>query len=985
MNAETFAVGSLVRARGREWVVLPESSGDMLILQPLGSGAGEKTGIYLPLESDVQSATFALPDPAQVGDARSGRLLREAARLGFRSSAGPFRSFGNIAVEPRPYQLVPLLLALQLDPVRLLIADDVGIGKTIEAGLIARELLDRGEISGISVLCPPHLAEQWQRELSERFHIEAALVLPSTVKRLEQPCGPGQSLFEFYPNTVVSLDFIKSERRRDEFARAGAPFIIVDEAHTCAQSGEGTRQQRHRLLQVLAQSPDRHIVLVTATPHSGNEDAFRSLLQLLRPDFAHLPQDLSGAHNEKRRRDLARHLVQRRRADIRRYLDEDTPFPEREEGKEIGYHLSPEYKRFFDKVLRYARETVRDESGGKFRQRVRWWSALSLLRALASSPAAAAATLRSRARNAAATSIEEANEIGRRAVLDLAEDDGAEGIDLALGSIVDEDGTQDGAQEAASTSGASEPSYTPTSSTSASAGASSPSSRRLQDMAREADALRGEGDLKLSAATKLIRGLLDDGFSPIVFCRFINTAEYLAEHLRARLKGVEIESVTGLLPPDEREARVLQLATASEGGKRRVLVATDCLSEGINLQGYFDAVLHYDLSWNPTRHEQREGRVDRYGQHSSKVRVATLYGVDNQIDGIVLDVLLRKHKAIRTALGVSVPVPADSDAVIEAIFEGLLLRESGGGLSPQQLTLFGDELDKRNDLHVRWDSSMEREKVSRSRFSHGNIAVEDVAREVAALREALGGQATVEAFTRDALQAVGAPVAQVPPIRVDLSALPLAVREPLQAALPPSVVKAGAIKARFKSKALQGEVLVGRTHPLVSSLASFLLESALDSQAQEVPAARCGAMRTAAVSTRTTLLLVRMRFHIITGKRGGAESQLLAEDCALLAFRGSPQSAEWLSKEEAEALLDAKPAQSIERDIAANAVRLILNNYKDLEPALEEAARERGQTLLEAHRRVRVATRSGLHHRIEPQLPPDVLGVWVFLPQAAGQ
>src|SRR6185295_6089856 len=102
----------------------------------------------------------------------SARLLRDALRLGFRASAGPFRSFGRLAFEPRPYQLVPLLMALRLVPVRLLIADDVGIGKTIEAGLIGRELLDRGEIHRLAVLCPPQRAERWQDELAEKFHLE---------------------------------------------------------------------------------------------------------------------------------------------------------------------------------------------------------------------------------------------------------------------------------------------------------------------------------------------------------------------------------------------------------------------------------------------------------------------------------------------------------------------------------------------------------------------------------------------------------------------------------------------------------------------------------------------------------------------------------------------------------------------------------------------------------------------------------------------
>src|SRR5438552_10407878 len=160
----SFAVGSLVKARGREWVVLPESDEQMLILRPLGGTEDEVTGIYVPLER-VDPAHFDLPDPAQPGDYRSCRLLRDAVRLGFRSSAGPFRSFGHIAVEPRPYQLVPLLVALKLDPVRLLIAGDVGIGKTFEALLIARELLDHGDAEGLLVLFPQHPAEPCLVEL----------------------------------------------------------------------------------------------------------------------------------------------------------------------------------------------------------------------------------------------------------------------------------------------------------------------------------------------------------------------------------------------------------------------------------------------------------------------------------------------------------------------------------------------------------------------------------------------------------------------------------------------------------------------------------------------------------------------------------------------------------------------------------------------------------------------------------------------------
>src|ERR1041384_8093360 len=136
----SYAVGSLVKARGREWVVLPESGDQMLVLRPLGGTDDEIAGIYLPLET-VEPAQFELPDPNQLGDYRSCRMLRDAVRLGLDGLAGPFRSFGRLAFDARPYQLVPLLVALKLDPVRVLIADDVGIGKTIEASLIVRALV----------------------------------------------------------------------------------------------------------------------------------------------------------------------------------------------------------------------------------------------------------------------------------------------------------------------------------------------------------------------------------------------------------------------------------------------------------------------------------------------------------------------------------------------------------------------------------------------------------------------------------------------------------------------------------------------------------------------------------------------------------------------------------------------------------------------------------------------------------------------------
>jgi len=933
----SFAVGSLVRARGREWVVLPDSEDDLLVLRPLGGTDDEIAGILTALEP-IEPARFAPPDPADLGDFHSCRLLRDALRLTFRSSAGPFRSFGRIAVEPRPYQLVPLLMALKLDPVRLLIADDVGIGKTVEALLVAKELLDQGEVQRLAVLCPPHLAEQWQAEMRDKFHLEAELVLAGTAARLERGLRLGESLFDRYPVTVVSMDYVKSSRHVETFLHSAPELVIVDEAHTCtdASAGRGGRHQRHQLVSRLAQNEARHLLLVTATPHSGKEEAFRTLIGFLDPSFRDLPDDLSTEERSRERRRLARHMVQRRRADIEHYLG-DTPFPRREVA-EATYSLTPEYRALFEKVLAYARETVADPSGvGAHRQRVRWWAVLGLLRALASSPAAAAATLRNRARSADTVTVEEADEVGRRDVLDLVDDESAEGIDVTPGADAEEGEDPD-----------------------------LPNRRRLNELARAADALAGDDDPKLKQGVALVKQLVADGYNPIVFCRFIPTAHYLADALRSKLRGVEVAAVTGELPPPEREERVLALGEAP----KRVLVATDCLSEGINLQEQFDAVVHYDLSWNPTRHEQREGRVDRYNQPSETVRVLTYFGSDNRIDGIVWEVLLKKHRAIRDSLGISVPVPVDSNAVLEAIMEGLILKGRG-----DQLSLFeAPELESQRDVfHGEWDVAADREKRSRTVFAQEALKVDEVERELNETRAAIGSGADVRRFVEDALRAEGATVTDGDVVTFDLAETPRALRDLL------ALGEQTTLRARFELPVKDGVTYLSRTHPLVDGLASYVVDTALDPEL-DGKAKRAGATRTNAVATRTTLLLVRLRFDVVT-RAGDDERRQIAEETRLLAFEGAPDRAAWLDEDRATSLLDASPDGNVTREQAVRLVQAVVDGLSQLEPQLEEVAAQRGDALLDAHRRVRRGSEGGRRsYAVQPQLPVDVLGVYVLLP-----
>lgn len=175
---------------------------------------------------------------------------------------------------------------------------------------------------------------------------------------------------------------------------------------------------------------------------------------------------------------------------------------------------------------------------------------------------------------------------------------------------------------------------------------------------------------------------------------------------------------------------------------------------------------------------------------------------------------------------------------------------------------------------------------------------------------------------------------------------------------------------------------LSRTHPLVEGLATYVMDTALD-PVEESLARRCGVIRTSRVSRRTTLLLVRLRFHIVT-QRGAEEHALLAEDCQLLAFARAPRNAEWIDDNLAiEALLGAQSEANVYPEQARNFLSRVIDEFDVLQPHLDEVAQERGEALLAAHRRVRTAAQArGVRYRVEPQLPPDVLGIYIYLPMA---
>ena len=592
----------------------------------------------------------------------------------------------------------------------------------------------------------------------------------------------------------------------------------------------------------------------------------------------------------------------------------------------------------------FAREMVRSgETLSGFRRRVRYWTALALLRCVMSSPAAAVAALEGRAaRLEEAEGLEADDSLFSPYVYDPVEREGT--VDISPSSVIEEGERNLADRER----------------------------RRLRAFARRAAGLSGDEDAKVVAMAGEVGELLAAGFHPIVYCRYIATADYVADELRGRLANrwpnVHAISVTGALSEDERQIRVADLAQSPH----RILVATDCLSEGINLQQAFNAVVHYDLPWNPNRLEQREGRVDRYGQTAPQVKTVLVYGQDNPIDGAVLDVLIRKAVDIRRTLGITVPLPMESESVVEAVLRSLLLREDR---EPRQLSLFDAADFDLAEVHQRWDEAVNRERISRTRFAQHAIKPDEVARELQETDAALGDPLAVERFIRTACQRLNAPLQhRNDHWLLDTRQLLPALRHHLAPVSPDSW------PITFHTPTPEGVTYIGRNHNLTNVLVENLLDTAIAATETAQPAARSAAIRTDAVAQRTVLLLLRVRF-LLTGDQATSN---LAEECIVCAFTGQPGQIKWVDETASLALLqDARPTTNVAPAERHRWLTEVLAWLPEMEDDLAHIVQARGERLHQAHRRVRLVVHTG-QLKVVPQGVPDILGLYVLVPVPKG-
>ncbi|MCE7980373.1 MAG: helicase [Caldilinea sp. CFX5] len=957
----TWQPGKLVTLRGRDWIVLPSEDPDhLLMVKPLGGSDAESTGIYLPLaiaSERPRDKNFEEPTKDDLGDIRTARLLYDSARLAFRNGAGPFRSLAKLSFRPRSYQMVPLIMALRQEIVRLLIADDVGVGKTIEALLVVKELLDRRKIKRFAVVCLPHLCDQWQAEIRDKLDLEAVIIRSNTQARLDRQIQGDTSVYDYYPYQVISIDFIKSDHRRDVFIEQCPELVIVDEAHTCARpaGASASQQQRYHLVSRIAKKSNQHLLLLTATPHSGKPEEFHSLLGMLRSDFETLDLPRSS---QSQRRELAQYFVQRKRADVEKWMGEETPFAKRDPF-EWPYELSPGYAQFFEEILDFSRKLIAPDPLRGGSRKVQYWTVLALLRGVMSSPAAGIEMLNTRLTK---LDLGSADDGADEATLDANEAEENPVRDTEFGFESDNAPTQlvERNQWTA---------------------------HQRQQLRNFSDQLKKlanlNADQKLASVALILEDWLATGYNPVVFCRYIATANYLGEQLapvlRKQFPHVEVQVVTSEQPDDLRKQRIEEM----EQSPRRILIATDCLSEGINLQQHFTGVLHYDLPWNPNRLEQREGRVDRFGQLAPTVKACLLYGADNPIDGIVLDVLLRKVREIRKSTGINVPFPDDSQSIIDTITQALLLNPERQPLKRQrqskhQLAFDFEEFDEaakaKANVTRKIDEAAEREKVSRSIFAQNAIKAQEIEADLAAVDEAIGDPQAVEEFVIATLNNLfGVQTIQDPRgYRIVLGNLPPQLRSLLPEADP--------LKVSFISPTPAGYHYLGRNHRFVEQLCHLIMANTVNRVDKR--AARAAVIRTNDVTIKTTLLLFRCR-NVIEERR--RNHQIIAEEMLLWGWCGTPEERQFLEHNQAKELLKrARAAAELSKEARENFLKNELALFTAFKTVFtiefDAVAEQQSKRLVEAHERFS-ALMDGLHYQVVyPVLPMDLLGIYILLP-----
>lgn len=606
---------SRILLRGQTWLVREQAIlGDRTLLRLEDSETHETIEALCPPDEFLP-----IPDPAPGFDRRAlapfGIWRSHHEALIQATPRGAYAAFHTGRISPEPYQFAPLARMLASPRRSILIADDVGLGKTIEAGICLLELIARGAAKRILLVVPPGLIPQWVDEMWEKFGLSFQSIENSaSLDRAQTAVSEGLQPWTYFERVITSVEYLK--RREVHAAALAHPWdvVVVDEAHYLAESGTPANPYataRTRLGPKLRESA-RSLILLTATPHNGYRHSFRSLLELVEPADATL-----YGQTEAIQRRVGRSMIRRLKPQIVKSAPDGSAisaFPARAPVQRVEVTgLSDEERQLFRKVTEYCIGATKAAEGSDEADLVSF--AMQIVRKrMLSSRAALQQTVRNRLE---ALSSRQTEQPPSRA--ELRELQG----DLPLAEAAAERTANRILRSALARE----------------ARRRSTEKRQLNEIAKLIDQVSLHPDPKITAlVTDLDRNVLPiPGEKAIIFTEYRDTLTAVRNVLRAHpTLGEGFVELTGGLSPAQRKARIARFHQSD----CRILIATDAASEGLNLQSQCHRLYHVELPWNPNRLEQRNGRIDRHGQTQTPI-IRYLFHPDSPEDR-VLDRLVQR-------------------------------------------------------------------------------------------------------------------------------------------------------------------------------------------------------------------------------------------------------------------------------------------------------------------------------------------------------
>jgi superfamily II DNA or RNA helicase len=770
-EVQAFEVGTKVRVGGQLGeVVRAEERGEAILYRIALAEGLPKSYLVPPTQIERVSSPLELVSSLSFDDPIRFDLLTEATRLSLAYEYDRLLSLSATRTNLEPYQVEAVYQVLNGYKQRFLIADDVGLGKTIEAGMILKELAARGRADRVLIVVPAALQYQWQREMRDRFDDHYVIYNSGYLKELRQALPKDANAWEAHDKIITSMDYAK---RQDgpipELMRTEWDVIVFDEAHKLSLSRYGNkveRTQRYRLAQALYDKTDA-LLLLTATPHKGDPFAFHGLVVLLEP---YMFEDPDSVEPER----LSTIMIRRGKDGIKDVNGEPVFRPR--EVRTVPVTFAPDEEKLYDEVTEYVRHEY--NMARSLDNRAVGFAMMLLQKRMVSSIAAIRKSLTNRAGRLLAG---EGRGLGR------------EDERLLLEYMHDADALTDGEKEYL------EDKLEYLTAEASSAGLEGEVAR-LKQLAALAEGIKV--DSKAKVLLEFVDGILADDPSEkvLAFTEYRDTLTYLCELFEERgISPVIIHG--GMSMPERREAE-----ERFKGKGTNLMLATDAAGEGINLQ-FCHIMVNYELPWNPNRIDQRIGRLHRYGQQRD-VKVHNLF-VENTREGQIFVRLLAKIRLIEEQLGGSL-----SDIT------GILL----DGVNLEEMLI--DALAENVDVEVTWqdiEGVIKERQETYERVENTMLMdlrkfdLESTLKVIERSGELAASESDIEAFVRTLFEHLGGKIERTR-------------RRDVYRLIPPAEVLAEGVQRKYDSVTFSKQVakelgedvdFVAFGHPLLTAIIDF--------------------------------------------------------------------------------------------------------------------------------------------------------------------